>query len=124
MKSILRPVDAETDKLAVKSSYVITGNMFHRITVVSPVSSEVNKENVQMLYKPDEHVSITTGHENILEPLALGGPMQQASINQLSTDFHVEHFYFGSGLFSSSAEGRSSQGTNFYVGRRFGQRLE
>jgi hypothetical protein len=117
-------MDAETQKLAFKSSYVITGEMFRRITIVSPSSSEVNKGNVQMLYRPDDHISITTGHENILEPLTLGGPMQQASINQFSTDFHIEHFYFGSGLFSSTAEGRSSQGTNFYVGRRFGKLLE
>lgn len=117
-------MDAEMEKFALKSSYVITGDMFHRITIVSPASSEVDKGNIQILYRPDEHVSITTGHENILEPLTLGGPMQQASVNQLSTDFHVQHFYFGSGLFSSTAEGRSSQGTNFYVGRRFGQRLE
>lgn len=117
-------MDAQTDKLAFKSSYVITGEEFRRITVASPMSSEMNKDNVQMLYKPDEHISVTTGHENILEPLTLTGPMQQATVNQLSTDFHIEHVYFGSGLFSSTAEGRSSQGTNLYVGRRFGRAIE
>jgi len=50
--------------------------------------------------------------------------MQQASVNQLSADFHIERFYFGSGLFSSNAAGRRVQGTNFYLGRRIGQRLE
>jgi len=117
-------VDAETQKLAFKASYVLTGDRFERVTVISPMGSEVNKGNVQMLYKPNHFFSITTGHENILEPLTVGGPMQQASINQLSTDFHVEKFYFGSGLFSSNASGRRAQGENFYVGRRFGQRLE
>jgi hypothetical protein len=117
-------MDAETQKLAVKSSYVITGDAFQRITIASPMSSEINKGNVQALYRPDDHISITTGHENILEPLTLGGTMQQASVNQFSTDFHIERFYFGSGLFSSVAQGRSSQGTNFYVGRRFGRLLE
>ena len=117
-------VDAETEKLAVKSSYVITGDAFRRVTVMSPMSSEVNKGNVQMLYRPSEFVSITTGHENILEPLTLGGLMQQASVNQLSSDFHVRRFYFGTGLFQSNAAGRSTQGSNFYVGRRIGQRFE
>jgi hypothetical protein len=50
--------------------------------------------------------------------------MQQASVNQFSTDFHVERFYFGTGLFSSNASGRRSQGENFYAGRRIGQRFE
>lgn len=117
-------VDAETQKLAFKTSYVLTGDRFQRVTVISPMGSEVDKGNVQMLYKPNQFFSITTGHENILEPLTVGGPMQQASVNQLSTDFHIEKFYFGSGLFSSNASGRRAQGENFYLGRRFGQRLE
>jgi hypothetical protein len=45
-------------------------------------------------------------------------------VNQLSTDFHVAKFYFGTGLFTSNASGRSTQGTNLYVGRRIGRRLE
>jgi hypothetical protein len=117
-------LDAETQKLAFKASYVLTGDQFRRVTVISPLSSEVNKGNVQMLYKPNQFLSITTGHENVLEPLTVGGPMQQASVNQLSTDFHIERFYFGSGLFSSDASGRRAQGENFYLGRHFGQRLE
>ena len=123
-KYLASSLDAETQTLAFKTSYVLTGDQFRRVTVISPLSSEVNKGNVQMLYKPNRFVSITTGHENILEPLTVGGPMQQASVNQLSTDFHVERFYFGSGLFSSTASGRRTQGENLYVGRRFGQRLE
>ena len=103
---------------------MVTGDRFQRVTVMSPLSSEVNQGNVQMLYKPNEFVSITTGHENILEPLTFGGPMQQATVNQLSTDFHLRRFYFGSGLFSSQASGRSTQGKNIYVGRRIGQRFE
>ena len=78
--------------------------------MASPFSSEVNKGNVQMLYKPNHYVSITTGHQNILEPVTMDGPMQQASVNQLSTDFHVNRFYFGTGLFSSNAAGRKASG--------------
>jgi hypothetical protein len=117
-------LDAETHTLAVKASYVVTGDNFQRVTVLSPLASEVNKGNVQMLYKPNDYVSITTGHENILEPLTAGGAMQQASVNQLSTDFHVKRFYFGTGLFASDAAGRHTQGTNLYAGRRIGRRLE
>src|SRR5215471_16417552 len=117
-------IDAETHNLALKASYVLTGDSFRRVTVLSPLSSEVNKANVQMLYKPAEFVSITTGHENILQPLAPGQLMQQASINQFSTDFHINRFYFGSGLFSSIAAGRHTQGTNLYAGRRIGHRFE
>jgi hypothetical protein len=92
--------------------------------VASPNASEVNKGNIQMLYKPNDYVTVTTGHENILEPITAGGLMQQATVDQLSTDVRVEHFYLGSGLFSSHAYGRSTEGTNFYIGRRIGQRFD
>ncbi len=117
-------LDIQTDKIALRTSYVLTGDRFQRVTVLSPMSSEVNKENIQILYKPNQHVSITTGHQNILEPLTPGGEMEKASVNQLSTDFHVEKFYFGSGLFTSNASGRKTEGTNLYVGRRFRNFLE
>ena len=117
-------LDAETQKLAFKASYVVMGDSFRRVTVLSPTSSEVNKGNVQMLYKPYEFVSLTAGHENILEALTPGRPMQPASVNQISTDFHVAKFYFGAGLFSSNASGRGTQGLNLYVGHRIGRRLE
>lgn len=117
-------LDAETQKLIFRTSYVLTGNSFQRISLASPLSSEVNKGNVQVLYKPLEFLSLTAGHENLLEPVTLGGTMQQATVNQLSADFHLEKFYFGSGLFSSSSSGLSAQGTNVYVGRRFGRLLE
>ncbi len=117
-------LDAETEKLIFRTSYVLTGNSFQRISLASPLSSEVNKGNVQMLYKPLEFVSLTAGHQNLLEPVTLGGTMQQATVNQLSADFHVKGFYFGSGQFSSTSSGLGTQGTNLYVGRRFSRLLE
>jgi len=32
--------------------------------------------------------------------------MQQATVNQVSVDLHIERFYFGTGLFSSTRRGR------------------
>ena len=117
-------IDTETQKLAFKSSYVVTGDMFRRVTVASPDSSEVNKGNLQMLYRPNDYVSVTTGHQNILQPLTIGGPMQAASVDQISTDMHVGRLYFGTGLFTSKASVGDTRGTNLYVGRRIGQRLD
>src|SRR6266498_2107048 len=117
-------IDTETQKLAFKSSYVVTGDMFRRVTVISPDSSEVNKGNVQMLYRPNDYVSVMTGHQNILQPLTVGGPMESASVDQISTDLHVHRFYFSTGLFTSKATVGNTRATNLYVGRRIGQRFE
>ena len=117
-------LDVETQTFALKSSYVLTGDAFQRITVASPLASEVNKGNVQALYKPDQHISILAGHENVLQPVTFRGPMEQASVNQISTDFRIERFYFGSGFFSSEAEGQRVHGINLYGGRRIGKRYD
>jgi len=117
-------LDAETEKLIFRTSYVLTGKSFQRVSLATPLSSEVDKGNAQLLYKPAEGVTFTAGHQNLLEPITLGGAMQHASVNQLSADFHVGKFYFGTGEFSSSSSGLGTQGTNVYAGRRFGRVLE
>ena len=117
-------LDAETEKLIFRTSYVLTGKSFQRISLATPLSSEVDKGNAQVLYKPLEFVSLTAGHQSLLEPLTLGGAMQLATVNQISADFHLDKFYFGSGQFFSSSSGVHTRGTNVYVGRRFGRLLE
>ena len=117
-------LDAETEKLIFRTSYVLTGKSFQRISLATPLSSELDRENAQLLYKPFESVSFTAGHQNLLEPVTLGGAMQHATVDQLSGDVHVGKFYFGSGLFASSSSGLRTQGTNLYAGRRFGRVLE
>ena len=117
-------VDVETNQLAVKTSYVATGTMFRRITVTSPFASEVNKGNIELLYRPGKFFSITTGHQDVLQPVTRNGPMQEAAVNEVVTSFHIEKFYFGAGLFQSHAALGDTQGTNLYVGRSIFDRFE
>jgi hypothetical protein len=84
----------------------------------------VNKGNIELLYRPGKFFSITTGHEDVLQPVTRNGPMEEASVNEVVANFHVEKFYFGAGLFESRAAGHDAQGMNFYVGRRILDRLE
>jgi len=123
-KYLAASFDAETEKLIFRTSYVLTGKSFQRISLATPLSSEVDKENAQVLWKPMEFVSLTAGHQNLLEPVTLGGAMEHATVNQLSADFHLERFYFGSGQFFSTSSGLNTHGRNLYVGRRFGRLLE
>ena len=92
-------LDAETQKLIFRTSYVLTGNSFQRISLASPLSSEVNKGNAQILYKPLEFVSLTAGHQNILQPVTLGGAMQQATVNQLCRRLPRREILFRERLF-------------------------
>ena len=123
-KYLAASFDAETQKLIFRTSYVLTGKSFQRISLASPLSSEVDKGNAQVMYKPLEFVNLTAAHQNLLEPVTLGGAMEHATVNQFSADFHVEKFYFGSGQFFSTSSGLNTKGTNLYAGRRFGRLLE
>jgi hypothetical protein len=117
-------VEVHTTTFAVKASYVDAGSDFRRVTITSPLSSEVNRENVEVAYQPFRAFSITAGHHNLLEPLTPTAPFSAASVNEVVTNFNVARLYFGAGLFRSEYSGQTTTGTNFYAGRHIGSRLE
>src|SRR5208337_2814384 len=115
-------LEAETDKLILRTSYIAAGSMFRRITVASPLGSEVGKGNVELLYKPVSYFSITGGHQNVFQSVDFKSPMEQASVNEVMGEFRLKKLYFGAGWFGSTVASQSASGTNFYLGRRFGER--
>jgi hypothetical protein len=106
--------NVETEKLSFKAAYFDTGARFRRITLVSPLASEVQKGNIEVAYQVNQIVTLNAGHHNILEPVAPDAPFTPASVNELGANFHVGRTYFGSGYFQSSVESRSTTGANFY----------
>jgi hypothetical protein len=117
-------VEVHTATFAVKASYVDAGSQFRRVTVSSPLSSEVARENIEVAYQPLRAFSISAGHHNLLEPLTPTAPMSAASVNEVVTNFNVSHLYFGAGFFNSQYSGRITNGTNFYAGRPIGSHIE
>lgn len=114
----------ETKNLALKAGYIDTGARFRRMTLVSPLSSEVQKGNVEFAYQPNRIVSINAGHHNILEPVTPDAPFTPASVNEIGANFHVGRSYFGAGYFTSSVQARLTNGTNVYVGRRMTKNVD
>ena len=117
-------VEAHSSTFAVKAGYVATGSDFRRVTITSPLSSEVNRENIEVAYQPVRAVSISASHNNLLEPLTPTAPFSAATVNEFVTNFHVSRVFFGAGLFDSQYAGRTTVGTNFYAGRPIGRRIE
>ena len=116
--------DAETRKLALQASYIAASSDFRRITVSSILNSEADKGNVQGTYRPNSTMSFTAGHRDLLQPVTLQSPLEEATVNNLGAEFHIAHTNFGAGLFNSGVAGRQTNGTNFYVGQRIHDRLE
>jgi hypothetical protein len=117
-------VEVHTTTFAVKASYVDAGSDFRRVTISSPLSSEVNRENIEVAYQPWHAFSISAGHHHLLEPLSPTAPFSTASVNEVVTNFNVARLYFGAGFFNSEYSGQTTSGTNFYAGRHIGSRLE
>ena len=116
--------EVHSTTFAVKASYVDASPDFRRVTIASPLSSEVNRENVEVAYQPVHAFSISAGHHNLLEPLTPTAPFSAASVNEVVTNFNVARVFFGGGFFNSEYSGRTTTGTNFYAGRHLGSRLE
>jgi len=117
-------VEVHTPTFGVKASYVDAGSEFRRVTVTTPLSSEVNRENIEVAYQPFHGFSISAGHHNLLEPLTPTAAPSAASVNEAVSTFNVKRFTFGTGFFNSEYAGRITNGTNFFGGRPIGSHLE
>lgn len=116
--------DLHAANFAVKASYVDAGSDFRRITVSSPLFSEVNHENIEVAYQPFHAFGIMAGHHNVLDELTPKGPFSAASVNSVTASFNIARVYFGAGVFNSGYSGRTTAGTNLYAGRAIASRFE
>jgi hypothetical protein len=118
--------DAETSWLSLKTSYVVAGDRFSRITASSIFASEVTRENISAIIKPATSVLLTLGHQNLLQPQsgAPNTPFLHATVNQLQTTFEVREFRIGAGVFQSFFEGRSSAAEDFSASRKITNNLD
>lgn len=116
--------DAETRKLALQASYVAASGEFRRITAPSILNSEADKGNIQVAYRPDSIMSFSAGHRDLLQPITLTSPLEEAAVNNLGANFSIAHSNFGLGIFNSSVAGRQTNGLNLYTGHRIHQRFE
>jgi hypothetical protein len=117
-------LEVHTPTFGIKASYVDAGSNFRRVTVTTPLSSEVNRENLEVAYQPFHGFSLSAGHHNLLEPLTPTAPLSAASVNEAVSTFNIRRFTFGAGFFNSEYAGRMTNGTNFFGGRPIGSRLE
>jgi len=117
-------VSVETSNLTLKLGYTAAGGGFRRVTVVSPLTSEVERENAEFSYRLNSNVSFAAGHHHLIQPIDLKSPMIHVAVNEALANFSLASLYFGTGVFQSTVMGRNTVGTNLYLGHRFGRRLD
>jgi hypothetical protein len=114
----------ERSDMTLKLGYTVEGERFRRITVVTPLTSEVDRENLEFTYHPNSFFSLAASHNNLLQPIDSEGQMVRVAVNEALANFSLAKLYFGLGIFQSRYKAAGTFGSNIYVGHRFGHRLE
>ena len=110
--------------ITLKAAYVRADDGFRRITVTQPLSSEVDRENILVTFRPRPFVSFSAGRQNFLQPPTEGRPAIRGSVNQYLASLAVARFNFGAALFDSRTLGAHSTGASFSAGRNLFDRVQ
>ena len=115
----------QKDRLWVRLGYVYEGDRFRRVTVQSPVNSEVDRGNVLVVANPFRKLSVIAGHQQLLQPQQNPNlPFLRATVNQLQVSGEVAGFQVGTGLFQSQQKQGSNLGQVVWASRKVSSWLE
>ncbi len=115
----------QKDRLWVRLGYVYEGDRFRRVTVQSPINSEVDRGNVLVVANPFRKLSVIAGHQQLLQPQQNPNlPFLRATVNQLQVSGEVAGFQVGTGLFQSQQKQGSNLGQVAWASRKVSSWLE
>jgi len=113
------------DRLWARLGYVYEGDRFRRVTVQSPINSEVDRGNVLVVANPFRRLSVTVGHQQLLQPQQNPNvPFLRATVNQVEVSGDVAGFQIGTGIFQSRQKHESNFGQVVWGSRRISSWLE
>jgi hypothetical protein len=113
----------DRDLYTIKAAYIRAGDRFGRITVQTPISSEVEKENVMFTLRPTTSLAFSVGRQNFLTPFTKDSPTVRGSVNQYSATYNPGRMSLSGTLFDSRTLGMASRGASFSAGTDVFSRL-
>jgi len=105
-------LSADTRFVSWRSTYILAGDAFQRVSVTAPVSSENEKENFLLTVRPVRALEFVAGRFNLLQVGAPGESALSANVNQYSVTMRFAGAIAAGSLFMSRAGGMSSEGTS------------
>jgi len=108
---------AEKEWISVKAAYILAGDQFRRISVLSPLTSEVDHENIYVTLRPRKFLALSAGRQNFLQPVGQGQTSILGTVNEFSASMAGAGFTMGAALFDSHSQHIGNTGTSFSVGR-------
>lgn len=117
-------VSADRGWISLKAAYVRAGNEFRRVAVRTPVTAEIDRENVLITLRPKPYISLSVGRQNFLHPSDHRGQGIRGTVNQYLATLNPRLLTVAGAFFESEVRGIRSTGTSLSLGRDFAGRLQ
>jgi hypothetical protein len=113
----------ERSWLDLKAEYVEAGSQFHRVALDAPLTSEPDRENIDVTLRPASFLSFSAGRNNYLSPVAGTQTNVRSDVNSLSGALRLLGTGVSASYYHSSFQGSSNNATAYTVDRSVFSRL-
>jgi hypothetical protein len=86
----------------LKAAYYEAGSQFRRADVLTPLTSEPDRENILVTIRPAKSLSFGTGRQNYLTPVSGTEDNVKSSVNQASVNYEIIGVGLSATLFQST----------------------
>ncbi|HEX4425807.1 MAG TPA: carboxypeptidase-like regulatory domain-containing protein, partial [Terriglobales bacterium] len=107
-----------------KGAYVIANRNFERVGVSSQSSTENDKENLEIQFRPSESLNFSAARFNLVPAPTKDQAGDAAVVNQFTVSARKAGFQFVGSSFSSQTGLANAQGWSASAGRTIGDRLQ
>ncbi len=107
----------------MKAEYVDAGSQFHRVALDAPLTSEPDRENINVTVRPASFLSLGAGRNNYLSPVSGSEIEVRSDVNSVSGAVRVLGTGLSASLYQSSFEGASNDATAYSADRKIFSRL-
>jgi hypothetical protein len=94
----------ERPKIDVKAAYIAAGSQFRRADVTTPLTSEPDRENAMVTWRPMRNLSLSAARQNYLTPIAGTNENVRSEVNQVSGSVEIARVGLSATVFDSTYE--------------------
>jgi hypothetical protein len=115
---------AERPLFTLRGSYISASRDFRRVSVDTPLGSEVYRDNVLLTMNPSRYFGFGVAREHLLSPVMRNQPSLAATVHQGTVFGNVLRSRLSASLYRSTVGGHGNTGYSFAGTRAIGNHLE
>jgi hypothetical protein len=97
---------------------------FRRIEIDTPGGSELQRENVSLVIRPERRWSINVARQNLVQDVPSTKTIPEVTVNQAGGLWNADGLRVGGTLFNSNGSDRKSLGSSLTIGRQVTRALD